>query len=96
MPLDPNRFTRKTQEALATAQGLARDRNNSEVTPAHLLAALVGQPDGVVLPVLQRLGVVPKVVRDRVDEALAGLPQAFGSTQMPPVSRDAYALLGSG
>jgi ATP-dependent Clp protease ATP-binding subunit ClpB len=93
MPLDPNRFTRKTQEALAAGQALARDRNNSEVTPEHLLAALVGQPEGVVLPVLQRLGVAPKVVRDRVEEALGRLPQVYGSTQMPAVSKDAYGLL---
>jgi ATP-dependent Clp protease ATP-binding subunit ClpB len=95
MPLDPNRFTRKTQEALAAGQALARHRNHSEVTPEHLLGALVGQPEGVVLPVLQRLGVAPKVVRDRVDEALARLPQVYGATQMPAISKDAYALLES-
>ena len=93
MPLDPNRFTRKTQEALAVGQSLARDRNNSEVTPEHLLAALVGQPESVVLPVLERLGVASKTVRDRVDDALGRLPQVYGSAQMPPVSKDAYALL---
>jgi ATP-dependent Clp protease ATP-binding subunit ClpB len=93
MPLDPNRFTRKTQEALSAGQALARDRNNSEVTPEHLLAALVGQPEGVVLPVLQRLGVAPKGVRDRVDESLSRLPQVYGATQMPAISKDAYALL---
>jgi ATP-dependent Clp protease ATP-binding subunit ClpB len=93
MPLDPNRFTRKTQEALSAGQALARDRNNSEVTPEHLLAALVGQPEGVVLPVLQRLGVAPKAVRDRVDESLSRLPQVYGATQMPAISKDAYALL---
>src|ERR1700730_452423 len=93
MPLDPNRFTRKTQEALAAGQSLARDRNNSEVTPEHLLAALVRQPESVVLPVLERLGVASKTVRDRVDDALGRLPQVYGSAQMPPVSKDAYALL---
>src|ERR1700730_5218246 len=93
MPLDPNRFTRKTQEALAAGQSLARDTNNAEVTPEHLRAALVGQPESVVLPVLERLGVAPKTVRDRVDDALGRLPQVYGPTQMPPVSKDAYALL---
>ena len=57
MPLDPNKFTRKTGEALGAAQALARERNHSQVTPAHLLAALVGQPESVVIPVLERLGV---------------------------------------
>ena len=64
MPLDPNKLTRKTGEALASAQSLARDLNHSQVTPEHLLAALVGQPESVVLPVLQRIGVAAKIVRD--------------------------------
>jgi ATP-dependent Clp protease ATP-binding subunit ClpB len=51
MALDPNKLTRKTQEAIGASQGLARERNHSQVTPEHLLAALVGQPEGVVLPV---------------------------------------------
>ena len=75
MPLDPNRFTRKTGEALQSAQALAREQNHSQVTPEHLLAALVSQPEGVVLPVLERVGVPAKTVRDRVDEALAEPPQ---------------------
>ena len=81
MPLDPNKFTRKTGEALGAAQALARERNHSQVTPEHLLAALVGQPESVVLPVLERLGVAPKTVRDRVDEALA---RSRRSTARPP------------
>ena len=58
MALDPNKFTRKTGEALGAAQALARERNHTQVTPEHLLAALLGQPESVVLPVLERLGVV--------------------------------------
>ena len=57
MPLDPNKLTRKTGEALGAAQSLARELNHSQVTPEHLLAALVGQPESVVLPVLERIGV---------------------------------------
>ena len=53
MALDPNKFTRKTAEALQTAQSSASLGNNSAVTPEHILAALIGQPDGVVLPVLE-------------------------------------------
>jgi len=94
MTLDPNRFTRKTQEAIAAAQQLARERRHAQVSPEHLLAALVGQPEGVVLPVLERLGVAPKVVRDRVTEALARQPQVYGATtQGPQVSQEAYRLL---
>jgi ATP-dependent Clp protease ATP-binding subunit ClpB len=94
MPLDPNRFTRKTGEALQAAQALARERNHSQVTPEHLLAALVSQPEGVVLPVLERLGVSAKTVRDRVDEALSSLPKVYGQTaQQAQLSQDAYRIL---
>src|SRR5256886_6756683 len=94
MPLDPNRFTRKTGEALQSAQALAREQNHSQVTPEHLLAALVSQPEGVVLPVLERVGVPAKTVRDRVEEALQNLPKAYGQTaQQAQLSQDAYRIL---
>src|SRR5438067_5047741 len=94
MPLDPNRFTRKTGEALQSAQALAREQNHSQVTPEHLLAALVSQPEGVVLPVLERVGVPAKTVRDRVEEALQGLPKVYGQTaQQAQLSQDAYRIL---
>src|ERR1700716_1652883 len=94
MPLDPNRFTRKTGEALQAAQALARERNHSQVTPEHLLAALVSQPEGVVLPVLERVGVPAKTVRDRVDDALGSLPKVYGQTaQQAQLSQDAYGIL---
>ena len=66
MPLDPNKFTRKTAEAVGAAQALAREQNHSQVTSEHLLAALLGQAESVVLPVLERLGVAPKTIRDHV------------------------------
>ena len=94
MPLDPNKFTRKTSEAVGAAQGLARERNHSQVTPEHLLAALLGQPESVVLPVLERLGVAPKTIRDRVDAALARQPQVYGQTaQEARMSSDAFRVL---
>jgi ATP-dependent Clp protease ATP-binding subunit ClpB len=94
MPLDPNRFTRKTGEAVQSAQALAREQNHSQVTPEHLLAALVSQPEGVVLPVLERVGVPAKTVRDRVEEALQSLPKVYGQTaQQAQLSQDAYRIL---
>jgi ATP-dependent Clp protease ATP-binding subunit ClpB len=94
MPLDPNRFTRKTGEALQSAQALAREQNHSQVTPEHLLAALVSQPEGVVLPVLERVGVPAKTVRDRVEEALQNLPKVYGQTaQQAQLSQDSYRIL---
>ena len=78
---DPNRWTIKTQEAFQAALDQARTRANPEVTPEHLLAALVSQPEGVVLPVLERAGVAPLSVRNRIDEALAKLPRAHGGAE---------------
>ncbi|MBV9040883.1 MAG: AAA family ATPase, partial [Acidimicrobiia bacterium] len=86
MPLDPNRWTLKTQEAFQAAIDNARARSNPEVTPDHLLAALLGQKDGVVLAVLQRAEVAPLTVRNRVNDALDRLPKAYGGAE-PQLSR---------
>jgi ATP-dependent Clp protease ATP-binding subunit ClpB len=94
MPLDPNRFTRKTGEGIGAAQALARERHHTQVAPEHLLAALVGQPEGVVLPVLERVGVAPKAVRDRLDDALGALPQVYGGGAQPAaLAPETYRLL---
>jgi ATP-dependent Clp protease ATP-binding subunit ClpB len=94
MPLDPNKFTRKTGEALSAAQALARDLHHSQVTSEHLLAALLGQPESVVLPVLERIGVSSKTLRDRVDEALSRVPKVYGETaQQAQLASDAYRVL---
>ena len=89
---DPNRWTQKTQEAFNEAVSRARGANNPEVTPDHLLAALLGQEATVVLPVLQKVGQAPLAVRNRVEEALAKLPKAYGSeAQMGRALRDLLA-----
>ncbi len=94
MALDPNKFTRKASEAVGAAQAMARERNHSQVTPEHLLAALLGQSESVVLPVLERLGVAPKTIRDRVDAALQRQPQVYGQTaQEARMSADAFRVL---
>ena len=78
MALDPNRWTLRTQEAVNSAIALARDAANPEVTPDHLLLALLGQAEGVVLPIVQKVGIAPAQLRNRADEAVAALPKAYG------------------
>jgi ATP-dependent Clp protease ATP-binding subunit ClpB len=78
MAVDPNRWTLKTQEAFNAAVELARDASNPEITPDHLLLALLGQKEGVVLPILQKVGVAPLALRRRTEESLAALPKAYG------------------
>jgi len=94
MALDPNIFTRKTGEALGAAQAMARERNNTQVTPEHLLAALLSQPESVVIPTIERVGVSTKTIRDRVDADLERLPKAYGQTaQQAQLAPGAFAVL---
>jgi len=79
MALDPNRWTIKTQEAVTAAIERAKSDSHPEVTPDHLLLALLGQAEGVVLPILNKLGKQPASIRNEVEAALAELPKAYGS-----------------
>ena len=94
MSLNPERWTIKTQEALAAAVERAREASNAEVAPAHLLAAVLDQPDGIAGPILTRVGVEPAVVRSRLADELSRLPQAFGGAE-PTIDRDLREALGA-
>jgi ATP-dependent Clp protease ATP-binding subunit ClpB len=76
--MQPDRFTIKSQEALQAAQRLADDRRNPQTTPEHLLAVLLEQDGGVVVPVLRKLGVEPAAVRTGLGPALDKLPKLSG------------------
>ena len=69
------KFTVKAQEALASAQELAFKRNHTETTPVHLLFALVQQDEGVVVPVLKKMGVVLSGLVEGIERSLARLPR---------------------
>ncbi len=83
---DPARWTLKTQEAFQAATSDAQKRSNPEVTPDHLLAALVAQPEGLVLGLLETLGLAPLAARNKAAEALDSLPRAYGGE--PQVGRE--------
>ncbi len=76
--MDVNKLTIKSQEALSEAQKLAGDLNHQQVEGAHLLRALLGEPEGVVYPLLQKLGAQPQRLRSRVDAVLDSLPKVYG------------------
>jgi ATP-dependent Clp protease ATP-binding subunit ClpB len=78
--MQPDRFTIKSQEAVAAAQRLASENANPEVGPPHLLIALLEQAEGVVVPVLQRLGVDAQDALARAREAMEKLPKLSGNT----------------
>ncbi|MFL5869122.1 MAG: ATP-dependent chaperone ClpB [Thermoleophilaceae bacterium] len=82
--MQADRFTVKSQEALAAAQRLAGARRNPEVVPHHLLAALLEQEGGIVVPVLRRAAADPEGVRRRANEALDGLPTVSGEPSAAP------------
>jgi ATP-dependent Clp protease ATP-binding subunit ClpB len=92
MAVDPNRWTLKTTEAFNAAVDSARQASHPEVTPDHLLLALLGQDGTVVPPVLQRVGVALPSLRNRIEETLAKLPKAYGGSE-PTLGRAARDLL---
>ncbi len=79
--MDPNRLTMKSRQALEAAHAQALARNHQEIAPEHVLAALLADPEGVVYPLLHHLGVQPKQLRDRAEEALDRLPKVFAGGQ---------------
>ena len=79
MPIKPDRFTLKSQEAIQAAQDLAREKQHQELQPEHLLMALLRQADGVVPPILQRGRVRPAQVEGKLQEALDRLPKVSGA-----------------
>ncbi|MBW1686369.1 MAG: ATP-dependent chaperone ClpB [Deltaproteobacteria bacterium] len=76
-----DKLTIKAQEALAEAQSLASSRGHSEITPAHLLRALLGQPEGSTLPVLQKLGVPLDLLQEELEKLLEQMPKVSGGAQ---------------
>src|SRR5437588_3809071 len=76
MKLD--KFTVKAQEALQDAQSIARRRDHQEILPEHVLAALLAQQDGLVTPLLQRIGADTHLVQARLEEELRKVAQVHG------------------
>ncbi len=85
--MNADKLTVKAAEALQAAQSQAMQQGNPEITPEHLLLALVTQEDGIVPPILQALGVSPSAVAGRLKAALDRLPRATGATQPPHLAR---------
>src|SRR5256884_2922660 len=79
MPFRPDRLTEKTQEAIQQAQTLAQEAQHQEITPEHLLLALLRQPDGTVPPIVQQVGVDPTRVASDVKARLDKLPKVYGA-----------------
>jgi ATP-dependent Clp protease ATP-binding subunit ClpB len=88
MSINPQHWTEKTKGAFSDAAQLAVARQNAEVTPAHLLAAVLAQPGNISRPLLAKVGVEPADSARNLEETLGRLPQAFGGSE-PTLSRSA-------
>src|SRR5437870_3155856 len=75
-----DKLTVKAQEALQAAQALASEHGHHSIEPEHLLHALVAQKDGVVAPILGKLGVRADTLASQVDAALEKIPQVRGGS----------------
>ncbi|HUI11430.1 MAG TPA: ATP-dependent chaperone ClpB [Bacteroidota bacterium] len=77
--MNPNKLTIKTQEALQNAQEIASSYGNQVIEPEHLLAALIQDPQGTVVPVLEKTGVNLSTLKIRINDALGRLPKVSGA-----------------
>ena len=87
-----DKLTLKSQEALSEAQSLATARGHSEIQPAHLLRALLAQPEGSTIPVLQKLGISIDRLAEQLEQVLVAIPKVSGGSQ-PQLSRSAAHVL---
>ena len=87
MAFDPKKWTHKTQEAFAAAIDSAKGNSNPEITPDHVLVALMSQEGTLATSLLQALGMAPGMVRNKAEEAVRKLPKAYGGAE-PRMSRE--------
>jgi ATP-dependent Clp protease ATP-binding subunit ClpB len=85
--MDFQKLTIKAQEAFASAQGDAISRGNPELTPDHLLLALLDQEGGVAPRILEKAGTNAGEVRAAAEARLGALPRIEGAQQSPTASR---------
>jgi ATP-dependent Clp protease ATP-binding subunit ClpB len=76
--MDPNKLTLKAQEALQEAKSIAEKKHHQQIEVEHLLAALLAQKDGIVIPILQKLGANPDLIHSQLENELNRIPQVTG------------------
>ncbi|MBV8205528.1 MAG: AAA family ATPase, partial [Acidobacteria bacterium] len=94
MAIRPDKLTVKSQEALQAAGQLAGERGNPEVLPLHLLAALAEDREGIVAPVLSKIGADAQAVAAEARAEIARLPQVSGGSE-PRFSAAVHKLFDS-
>ncbi len=89
-----DKLTIKAQEALQAAQARAAELHHSELTPLHVLAALMGDKDGIVRPLLSKLGADAERIASVTQSELQRLPSISGGAQLG-MSRDLQEVLNA-
>src|SRR5256886_96355 len=93
MPIRWDKFTVKAQEAVQRANELASEHGNPELLPVHILAALVEDKEGIVPPVLEKIGIGPQAVLSDLYGELDRLPKVSGGAAQPSLSPAGNQLL---
>ncbi len=88
-----DRLTVKAQEAMQRASELAGENGNPELLPLHLLAALMEDREGIVLPLLARVGVQAQALQAQVTREIAALPKLANAAAQPALSDGISELL---
>src|SRR5262252_9425078 len=86
MPIRWDKFTVKAQEAVQRANELASEHGNPELLPVHLVAALIEDRDGIVPPVLEKIGIGPQSVLNELYKELEKLPKVSGASAQAAMS----------
>ena len=74
-----NQFTQKSIEAVQNAQQMASERHNQQIEQEHLLLSLLEQKEGLIAQLMQKAGIDPAALRQRLTAAVERLPQVSGS-----------------
>jgi ATP-dependent Clp protease ATP-binding subunit ClpB len=88
-----DKFTLKAQEAVQRGNELASEHGNPELLPLHLLAALLEDREGIVPPILEKIGIAPQSVLNDVYSAIGKLPKVSGATTQASLSSASSQLL---
>jgi ATP-dependent Clp protease ATP-binding subunit ClpB len=88
-----DKFTVKAQEAVQRANEVASEHGNAELLPLHLLAALIEDKEGIVPPVLEKIGIGPQAVLNDVYAEIDRLPKVLGESAQATMSPAVNQLL---
>jgi ATP-dependent Clp protease ATP-binding subunit ClpB len=81
-----DKFTLKSQEAIQQAGSLANENGQPEVQPMHLLMALLEDKEGIIVPLLQKVGIPTEQMLASARHAIAGMPKVSGAASEPGLS----------